>query len=407
MRNDIAKQIFDCRSGKEGVTKILNEVSLSSGKLGGETSVFAVASKWTAENPLYEALNHVKVSRILYTAQDILNTYAHAEVWTKTSNIGYNQVVATYGWSDPVAELPEGAESSGDKAEATPSADTYENWYEDDSGETTVYYQVVITSIGWGDTTTEEPADVEGEKNDSALVEEHIGDWYIDYSGVQKALQALTLTPNPIETALFYKQLDVTQEDIDDLNDSGEYADFLEWASWELRRHTEDLIISSFLGNSSIYTGTVTYPFLKNKVSSTFTTVDTQSQTGSSDYSYVTVANVAAMCSTVIADHKWLIMTQTDLDALLSEMGEMSPTADKYGLASRCGVDFVYVTSLAMRGKIICLDPNEFWLREKNTIEVAYPVYDYNKTTMLYELNVGIKPHNPLCSAMMLGSTMN
>ena len=407
MRNDIAKQIFDCRSGKEGVAKILNEVSLSSGTIGGETSVFAVASKWTRENPLYEALNHVKVSRILYTTQDILNQYAHADTWTKTSNIGYNQVEATYGWSDPVEVLTEGAESSGDKAEATPSADTYENWYEDDSGETTLYYQVVIASIEWGDTTTEEPDDVEGEKNDSELIDDNIGKWYIDYSGVEKALQALTLTPNPINTALFYKQLDVTQEDMDDLNDSGEYADFLEWASWELRRHVEDLVISSLLGNSEIYTGTVTYPFLKNKVSSVFTTVDTQSQTGSSDYSYVTVANVAAMCSTVMSDHKWLIVNPTDLDNLVAEMSETNPTADKYGLAGRCGVDYVYSTNLAMRGKVICLDPDEFWMREKNTIEVAYPIYDYNKTTMLYELNCGIMPHNPMCSAMMLGSTMN
>lgn len=310
MRNDIAKQIFDCRSGKEGVTKILNEVSLSSGKLGGETSVFAVASKWTAENPLYEALNHVKVSRIFYTTQDINANGASAKAWSKDSQTA-------------------------------------------------------------------------------------------------KELQSLTLTPQPILTSIFYKQLDVTQEDIDDLNDSGEYAEFLEWVSWELRRHTEDLIISSLLGNSSIYTGTVTYPFLKNQVSSVFTTVTTETQASSSDYAYVTVANVAAMCSTVNAEHKWLILSQTDLDALLAEMSEISPTADKYGLAGRVGVDFVYVTNLAMRGKIICLDPDEFWLREKNVIEVAYPVYDYNKTTMLYELNVGIRPHAPLCSAMLLGSTMN
>lgn len=310
MRNDIAKQIFDCRSGKEGVARILNSVSLSSGTLGGETPVFAVASKWTRENPLYEALNHVKVSRMFYTTQDIDAQGASANAWTK------------------------------DSTEA-------------------------------------------------------------------KELQALSLTPQPIQTSIFYKQLDVAQEDIDDLNDSGEYAEFLDWASWELRRHTEDLVISSFIGNSDIYTGTVTYPFLKNKVSSVFTTVDTQSQTGASDYSYVTVANVAAMCSTVLSDHKWLIVNPTDLDNLVAEMSETNPTADKYGLAGRCGVDYVYSTNLAMRGKVICLDPDEFWLREKNTLEVAYPVYDYNKTNMLYELNCGIRPHAPLCSAMLLGSTMN
>lgn len=310
MRNDIAKQIFDCRSGKEGVAKILNEVSLSSGKLGGETSVFAVASKWTAENPLYEALNHVKVSRIFYTTQDINASGASAKAWSKDSQTA-------------------------------------------------------------------------------------------------KELQALTLTPQPILTSIFYKQLDVTQEDIDDLNDSGEYSDFLEWVSWELRRHTEDLIISSLLGNSTIYTGTVTYPFLKNQVSSVFTTVSTKSQSGASDFAFVTVQNVADMVATVKTERKWLVINPDDLQALISEMAVMNPAADQFSVAGRVGVDYIYSTPLAMRGKVICLDPDEFWLREKNVIEVAYPVYDYNKTTMLYELNVGIRPHAPLCSAMLLGSTMN
>ena len=64
MNNEIAKQILNCRSGKDGVAKILNGLTLSSGTLGGEVAGFAVATKWNAENPLYEALNHVKVSRM-------------------------------------------------------------------------------------------------------------------------------------------------------------------------------------------------------------------------------------------------------------------------------------------------------------------------------------------------------
>lgn len=310
MRNDIAKQIFDCRSGKEGVAKILNGVSLSSGSLGGETSVFAVASKWTVENPLYEALNHVKVSRMFYTTQDIDAEGASANAWSKESE------------------------------EA-------------------------------------------------------------------KALQALTLTPQPILTSIFYKQLDVAQEDMDDLNDSGEYAEFLEWATWELRRHTEDLVISSLLGNSEIYTGTVTYPFLKDKVSSVFTTVTTKSQSGDTDFAYITVQNVADMVATVKTERKWLVINPDDLKTLVEEMAIMNPAADQFSLAGRVGVDYVYSTTLAMRGKVICLDPDEMWLREKNTIEVAYPLYHYNKTNMLYEINCGIRPHAPLCSAMLLGSTMN
>lgn len=406
MNNEIAKQIMNCRSGKDGVAKILNGLTLSSGTLGGEVAGFAVATKWNAENPLYEALNHVKVSRMFYTTQDINSTYAHADVWTKNSATSYSQVIAdTYGWSEGVAELPTGAESSGTKDDDYLIEDNAGKWYQD--AEDDKYYQVIVATVKWDDATTTEPDTVTGEKTSQNLTVENLGLWFYDLSGVQKLLQALTLTPNPINTAMFYKQLDVTQEDLDDLQDGGEYADFIEWVSWELRRHTEDLVISSFLGNSSIYTGTVTYPFLADEISSVFTTKSAKEQASASDYDYITVANVAAMVSTVKTDHKWLVINPTDLDTLIGEMAENAPTADKYALAGRVGVDFIYSTELAMRGKVICLDPEEFWLREKNILEVAYPVYDYNKTTMLYEITCGIRPHKPLCSAMLIGSLMN
>lgn len=406
MNNEIAKQILNCRSGKDGVAKILNGLTLSSGTLGGEVAGFAVATKWNAENPLYEALNHVKVSRMFYTTQDINSTYAHADVWTKNSATSYSQVIAdTYGWSEGVDELPAGAESSGTKDDDYLIEDNVEKWYQD--AEDDKYYQVIVATVKWDDATTTEPDTVTGEKTSANLTVENLGLWFYDLSGVQKLLQALTLTPNPINTAMFYKQLDVTQEDLDDLQDSGEYADFIEWVSWELRRHTEDLVISSFLGNSSIYTGTVTYPFLADEISSVFTTKSEKEQASASDYDYITVANVAQMVATVKTDHKWLVINPTDLDTLIGEMAESAPTADKYALAGRVGVDFIYSTELAMRGKVICLDPEEFWLREKNILEVAYPVYDYNKTTMLYEITCGIRPHKPLCSAMLIGSLMN
>lgn len=406
MNNEIAKQIMNCRSGKDGVAKILNGLTLSSGTLGGEAAGFAVASKWNAENPLYEALNHVKVSRMFYTTQEINSTYAHADVWSKNSATSYSQVIAdTYGWSEGVDELPEGAESSGTKDDDYLVEDNVDKWYQD--AEDDKYYQVIVATVKWDDATTTEPDTISGEKTSANLTVENLGLWFYDLSGVQKLLQELTLSPNPINTSVFYKQLDVAQEDIDDLQENGDYSDFVEWASWELRRHTEDLVISSFLGNSSIYTGTVTYPFLANKVSSVFTTVKSKTQASASDYDYITVANVVEMVATVKTDRKWLVVHPTDLEDLVGELAEINPTADKYALAGRVGVDFVYSTELAMRGKIICLDPEEFWLREKNILEVAYPVYDYNKTNMLYEINCGIRPHRPLCSAMLIGSLMN
>lgn len=421
MRNEIAKQIINCRSGREGVAKILNGVSLESGTLGGETSAFAVAAldvnsggKLPQYNPLYDALNKTKVSRMYYQwypDSEDFDMFAH--VWKKDGSTGYQQVIADFGWSDPVAELPEGAESSGEKSDDELNWNNEGNWYEETTGEgeaeETLYYQVIVTDLYWGIDPSfisglELPEDteyltyeqlesidmtdyIEGPKDDSDLVEEYMFQyWFYDNSAFKKYLQDMVLTPNPINTAIFYKQLDVAQEDIDDLNDSGEYNEFLDWVNFELRRNVEDYIITSMF-NSGDYNESI-YCFYPEHIDETFTYL----MQGEIDLS-----NLTEMVNNVCTEYKWLIINPNTLNTLLDDNG----LKDKYELAGRLNVDYVYVTYGIMEEMVVCLDPNEFWLREKNTLEVAYPVYHENKVTFLYEKNVGIKPHSPLCSGML------
>lgn len=320
MRNEIAKQIVNCRSGKEGVKRILNGVSPTDGTMGGETPIFAASEtlwsdtygSYARSNSLYDALNHVKVSRMfVQTTQDL----------------------------------------EGNTFDTVPRQ------------------------------------------------------WLKDSSGIQKKLQEMLLNPVNINTALIYKQLDVAQEDIDDLNDSGEYADFVEWVNYELRKNVEDAIIAYMLGRDVVAPETeepllidtdAIYRFTPDTIDDMFTIVDTYNDNRG------LVKCLTELSSSICADRKWLVIHPEALHKALDEMG---PTADKYNLAARIGVDYVYDTSLCPNGQAIILDPDEMWLREKNVINTAYPVYDNNKVNMLYEINCGIKPHRASSTALLTDIT--
>ncbi len=440
MRNEIAKQIINCRSGREGVAKILNSyvpeptipanqgvgsgIYLDGGNLAGETSAFAVAtmnttgysaSQLSQTNPLFDALNKTKVSRLYYQwtpdgwegGDDFT-----AHVWKKNSSTGYQQVLAEYDWSEPVEELPEGAESQGEKEGVEPSADTLGQWYEETTGEgeaeETLYYQVIVSDLYWGvepeileelelpeDTMClnyEQWNSAGGEeaelKESSALAEENIDAWFYDPSAIQKRLQDMILNPNPINTSLVYKQLDVAQEDIDDLNDSGEYSEFLDWVRFELRRNVEEYVIASMLGTVDPIDGI--YSFNPETADDMFTTI--YYTDGNIDLDDIISAN-----SDVITDYKWLVINPITLETILADTG----LKDKYELAGRLNVDYVYVTYSISPDNAVILDPNKFWMREKSVLDVAYPVYQNNKVTFLYEKNIGIVPSFPYCSALV------
>lgn len=441
MRNEIAKQIVNCRSGKEGVKRILNGVSPTDGTMGGETPIFAASETlWSdiygshsGSNSLYDALNHVKVSRMfVQLTNDGERDYDFVpRQWLKDSSMGYQQVIADFGWSDPVAELPEGVESSGDKSDDELEWGNEGKWYEETTGEgeaeETLYYQVIVTDLYWGidpgflsDLNLPEDTEyltyeqlesidmtnyIEGPKDDSDLVEDYMFQyWFYDPSVFKKKLQEMCLMPVNINTALIYKQLDVTQEDIDDLNDSGEYADFVEWVNYELRKNVEDAIIAYMLGsnvvdpinNEPLIDTDAIYRFTEDTIDDRFTYLDVYiDETG-------LVKGLTQLSSNINADRKWLVINP---DALQKALDEMGPTADKYSLAARIGVDYVYVTCLCPNEQAIILDPDEMWLREKNVINTAYPVYDNNKVNMLYEINCGIKPHRAWSTALLTDIT--
>ena len=70
-------------------------------------------------------------------------------------------------------------------------------------------------------------------------------------------------------------------------------------------------------------------------------------------------------------------------------------------LAEMIGVDKIYKTNLISEGRVICFIPSEYWVKIKNTLNLAYPQYEYNAQNLQYEINLGGKIHGLLSAAVL------
>ena len=114
----------------------------------------------------------------------------------------------------------------------------------------------------------------------------------------------------------------------------------------------------------------------------------------------VTVANATAITfseARSIADAvrtgigaKWMVMTQAQLTAL-AKFKYVSGGDDffrsKEEVAAMLGVDRIYVTDKATA--VVCFVPSEYWVKEKNAMQVSYPKYEFNVMNYQRERNIG------------------
>lgn len=406
-KNLIAKSIINSKS-KEEVKKYLKDnISFSSGSFNNPLVSPEIINSWTYNNDLYNIISRTPYSKFYYTTQDIDNVNAKAAEWTKDSSVLYSEVILKdVQWGPELEALPEGASSSGAYDDSVLIVDNYEKYYTKD-GDPDTYYQVVFKSAKFDTATSTLPegTDAEGEKNNGVLTEDNLGKYFYDLNGTEKAIQELTISPKTISTSYIYKRQEITQEDLDDLMDAGNYDEFLEFITLELRRHVEDSIIGNIIGGafSQDYTVSKYERFVIGETNSNFTTVKTKTQSGSSDYTYITTANVQEMCDTAIKTNiKWLVIHPADFRTLMDDAGVYSENA----LATLIGVDHIFQTNLAERGKVVCLDPTQYVIKVKNEINIAYPAYEFNKMNMQYEINGGGIIKGLKSSAMLVGSLM-
>ena len=211
-------------------------------------------------------------------------------------------------------------------------------------------------------------------------------------SVTEKEIQALTVNGKTISTQYIYKRQQIALEDLDSIEESGETATFLRWLDEELDRQIVNAIIAVMLGNTTDFTDITTIESLPGAgTSDAFRTAVTVT-----DAAHVTFVEARQIADAVATGRgaKWMVMTQaqlTELAAFVYASGGDTVYRSKEDLAAMLGVDRIYVTDKAIG--VICFVPDEYWVKEKNALQVSYPKYEFNVMNYQRERNIGAAVH--------------
>ena len=225
-------------------------------------------------------------------------------------------------------------------------------------------------------------------------------------SQTQKEEQELALNGKSITTAYIYKLQSLANEDLDDAREAGQEADLLRDLRDELMRAVKGLAVRAMLvGDAYNDNGskvTVFETIGTKTVTDLFTTVVNPAVANT-----VTLGDVRKAAAKVKTRRKWAIVTEDLKLQLATRVYAQGGTEFFFTdeeLAAQLGVDRVIakdfigdVTGL----HAVIFDPDEYWVKEKNVIDVAFPEYRDNRQGYVYEINMGGGIHGLQSTAVL------
>lgn len=210
----------------------------------------------------------------------------------------------------------------------------------------------------------------------------------------EKDIQELAVEGKEVNTKYIFKRQRIANEDLDEASEVGQEAALVNDIRAELRKSVKALAVKSILvgdtvnGNGSKVT---VFETLGTKTATdVFTTVVNPSVANT-----VTIGDIRKAAAAVKTAKKWLFITE-DLKLALSEHVFATGGTPQYytdeELTAQLGVDRIftkdYIGDVAGLHAVI-LDPDEYWVKEKKTIDVAWPQFENNTFNYLYEINMG------------------
>lgn len=221
-----------------------------------------------------------------------------------------------------------------------------------------------------------------------------------------KAEQELALNGKAISTAYIYKLQSLAHEDLDDAREAGQESALLRDIREELMRAVKGLAVRAFLvGDAYNPNGSkvTTFETIGTKTASDLFTTVVNPATANT----VTLADIRKAASKVKTGRKWCVLTSDLKLALATRLYAAGGTEFFFTdqeLAEQLGVDRVIdkdfigeVTGL----HAIIFDPDEYWVKEKNTIDTPFPEYRDNRQGYLYEINMGGAIHGLESTAVL------
>ena len=222
-----------------------------------------------------------------------------------------------------------------------------------------------------------------------------------------KLIQALEVDGKQILTKYVYKRQQMALEDLDEIEAAGQASYFENWINTELDTMIANSIIMAILVGDTVNAAATdritTFETIGNKAhSDLFTTVTVEA--------HPTVANYRSVVDTVKNPNgakKVAIMSQdtlTDIAEFIYGTGGTIHYRSKEEVAGQLGVDEIYVTDILEVNatvKMIVLIPDEYWVREKKALEVAFPTYEKNAMNFMKERNIGGAIHGMFSTAVL------
>lgn len=220
----------------------------------------------------------------------------------------------------------------------------------------------------------------------------------------QKAEQELAVEGKSLTTAYIYKLQSLAHEDLDDAREAGEETRLLADIREELMRAVKGLAVRAILvGDAYNPNGSKVTVFETigiKTASDLFTTVVNPAVANTP-----TILDMRKAAAKVKTERKWAVIT-SDLKLTLSQrpQGADSHFYTDEELAAQIGVDRVIDKDFI--GEVeglhaVIFDPDEYWVKEKNVIDTAFPEFRDNRQGYIYEINMGGAIHGIESTAVL------
>ena len=234
----------------------------------------------------------------------------------------------------------------------------------------------------------------------------HIAHQWTKNSETKKAEQELAVEGKTINTAYIYKLQCLANEDLDDAREAGDEARLLNDIREELVRAVKGLAVRAILvGDAYNANGskvTVFETIGTKAATDLFTTVVNPAVANT-----ITLADVRKTAAKVKTRRKWAFMTEDLKLALATRIYAAGGTEFFFSdeeLAAQLGVDRVIAKDCIGEVEglhVVVLDPDEYWVKEKNVINTAFPEFRDNRQGYIYEINMGGAIHGLESTAIL------
>lgn len=224
----------------------------------------------------------------------------------------------------------------------------------------------------------------------------------------EKAVQNLTLNGKSINTQYVYKRLPVALEDIDDINASGNASTFFAWLNEELDRQIANTIAKAILTGDAVNSENnqvTSFEAIGTKVATDLFTTVLNPEGGD-----VTLGDLRRMRASIHNPNGYpvtLCISRSLLDKVSKFVYATGGTEDYRTLdeiKNKIGVEELFITDLIPENgniQAVMLIAEEYWVKEKNSISVAFAKYDNNTQMYQKERNIGGGIHGARSTAVL------